>query len=224
MAKPKYVKNRDGQFAGSIGEGKTNVPTIAPDVIVLPETEPRQSAADYLDLYESFQESFEDEPDGQGSIRDLVGANVDEIYWSDRIVTFATDKGLISYQVYGDCCSSSYFHDMIGVKKLLENGPVIDIESVNLKPGDPGHPDSPEFEDPDVQAVHDALQPDEGYDDDVVQVYGYRITTEDPTFGPVSTVLAFRNSSNGYYGGWMERVKGTLDEKMLRLTDDYLGD
>ena len=38
-----------------------------------------------------------------------------------------------------------------------------------------------------------------------VQVYGYRITAEHPLFGPVSAVMSFRNTSNGYYGGWMDR-------------------
>jgi len=40
----KYIKGKDGKFAGSIGDGKTNVPT-APTPPVVPDTQPRMSKA-----------------------------------------------------------------------------------------------------------------------------------------------------------------------------------
>lgn len=91
--------------------------------------------------------------------------------------------------MYGDCCSHSYFYDFIGVDKLLNNGPVVSAREVELKESDPRGV-VPEHE-------HE-------YEYESIKVYGYEIVTEDPNFGPVTTVFSFRNSSNGYYGGELE--------------------
>lgn len=34
--------------------------------------------------------------------------------------------------------------------------------------------------------------------------YALKITSDHPTWGEVTTVFAYRNDSNGYYGGWCE--------------------
>lgn len=138
---------------------------------------------------------------------DIIGANVNGILMSEDRLTFQTDKGLIEYEVEGDCCSHSYFFDFYGVKHLLDNGPVTAFESVDLSPGDPG------YVDPDVEI-----------DYEYIRCYGYRLTTEHPTFGPVSSVVSFRNSSNGYYGGSMERtVSGVIQPDQVVLTKDKIG-
>jgi hypothetical protein len=157
----------------------------------------------------------------------IVGAQITRILWSSSVVTFETDKGAYTYRVFGDCCSNSYFHDIIGVGHLLQNGPVTAFEPVQLQPGDPGHPKKLAYPgDPEASDVITALAPEPDDHDDVVRVYGYRLTTEHPLFGPVSTVLAFRNSSNGYYGGWMERVSpdSVTGEGQASITTDILGD
>jgi hypothetical protein len=137
----------------------------------------------------------------------LIGATVTAIYMSEEDITFETDRGLVGYRVEGDCCSHSYFFDFRGVRNLLENGPVIAFEAVALSPGDPGyHPSTYDIGDTD---------PDE------LAVYGYRITTDHPKFGPVTSVFSFRNSSNGYYGGWMERVTHPAIGGHL-ITDDVI--
>lgn len=38
MSKPKYIKSKDGKFAGSIGQGKNAVPSIPPAISPLPES------------------------------------------------------------------------------------------------------------------------------------------------------------------------------------------
>lgn len=114
----------------------------------------------------------------------------------------------MTYTVEGDCCSSSYFFDMHGVEHLLNNGPVTAFEAVSLSPGDVG------YQDPDATRRE--------YDEEV-KVYGYRLTTEHPKFGPVSSVFSFRNSSNGYYGGWMYLAEGRIDmAQQVRVTADVL--
>ena len=63
-------------------------------------------------------------------MKKLIGRNVKKIFMNDENLYFETDKGFLHYTVEGDCCSYSYFHDFIGVKKLLNNGPVISIDEI----------------------------------------------------------------------------------------------
>lgn len=159
------------------------------------------------------------------TINDIVGATVNTIHWGEATITFDTDRGLISFEVLGDCCSTSYFHDIYGVTHLLNNGPVTNIEQINLQPGDPGHPSPAPYNDPDAQAVYNAIKPEEDQYGNVIAVYGYRLTTNHPQFGPVSTVIAFRNSSNGYYGGWMQAAQTPEILPFMRvITEDQHGD
>lgn len=55
MPTPRYVKGKDGKFLGSIGDGKTNVPTSAPKVQPAKTKEPstpQQSIADYWNNFD----------------------------------------------------------------------------------------------------------------------------------------------------------------------------
>lgn len=144
----------------------------------------------------------------------LVGATVTAIFMSEDRLIFQTDRRLIAYGVEADCCSESYFFDFYGVRHVLDNGPVVAFESVQLSPGDVGY--RPSTWDPEI--VRREYQ-------DVVEVYGYRITTEHPQFGPVSSVFSFRNDSNGYYGGWMSLVSDCdqVPEDAKPLTEDFIG-
>ncbi len=143
----------------------------------------------------------------------LIGASVSAVLISEDRLIFQTDRGLVGYRVEGDCCSTSYFYDFYGVRHLLSNGPVTRFERVDLGPGDPGWHDC---------ATHGDIRWGEGNDwHESRQVYGYRITTEHPRFGPVTSAFSFRNDSNGYYGGWMDLFEvDTIPAGMLSLTDD----
>lgn len=124
------------------------------------------------------------------ALDDLIGASIRRIGFSKQQLQFETSKGQLDYQVHGDCCSSSEFWDFFGVEHLLKNGEVLDVEEIALDPAD-GRPTD---------------------DDECVQYYGYRITTEHPVFGKVSSVFSFRNLSNGYYGGWLEKAPHTTTQ------------
>lgn len=148
------------------------------------------------------------------SLTPLIGARVNAILMSEGRLVFQTDRGLVGYYVDGDCCSTSYFFDFYGVRNLLDNGPVLAFEKVELSPGDVGY--HAETWDPDL--VQRKYQ-------DCVKVYGYRITTEDTRFGPVSSVFSFRNDSNGYYGGDMYLIEGDpkFTGDLVSLTADKIG-
>lgn len=131
-------------------------------------------------------------------IGDLVGKKVKRIFMNEDELKFETDSGSFIFTVFGDCCSHSYFHDFIGVKKLL--GRVVKaVETVDM-------------EDP---------QAGNGCDSDCIQAYGIRFITEDPEFGEVSSVMSFRNNSNGYYGGSLNSGEESDKEVSPEIFKDH---
>ncbi len=126
----------------------------------------------------------------QDLVTRTIGSTVQKIFMDEDTLIFETDKGTFGWTVEGDCCSHSYFHDFIGVKKLLAGNPIVKAGEVSELP------DKLEYDD---------SKDDKGWDD-CIQVYGYEFVTLDPKFGEVTSVMAFRNSSNGYYGGWMNSM------------------
>ncbi len=132
-------------------------------------------------------------------LKDLVGRRVLKIFMNEEYLKFETDKGSLVYEVSGDCCSHSYFFDFYGVKKLIENGIVTDVRTVDVAPGDDN-------------TKHDY--------DDCIQYYGYQITTENKELGEQTSVFSFRNSSNGYYGGSIDKVENGDMEVLPEITED----
>lgn len=133
-------------------------------------------------------------------IEKLVGRTIKKIYMNEDYLKFETNLGNIVFCVYGDCCSQSYFHDFIGVEKLLKGTPVVSVKSIELSTSDSK-----------VLVNHN--------DSDEVECYGYEIVTEDPKFGEVTSVFSFRNSSNGYYGGSLENADANTDVHPEITTD-----
>lgn len=135
-------------------------------------------------------------------LRPLIGQKITAVHLSEEELTFSTEAGPVaSYYVDGDCCSHSLFNDFIGLDKLLSNGPIIEAKPIDLDGA-------------------------EGYTEqhgDCTAYYGYALTTEHPTFGPMTTVFSFRNESNGYYGGSMHlhaEPRIASDQKLL--TEDLV--
>lgn len=118
----------------------------------------------------------------------LVSAN-------QHVRAFETDRGIVAFVAYGDCCSETWFADITGVTALL-GATVAKTEEVDM---------------PDGYNVNDGRGRQEAD-----CAYGYRLTTDR---GYVDVV--FRNSSNGYYGGSIERHFGDLPSGMVRITDDW---
>jgi hypothetical protein len=138
-------------------------------------------------------------------IERLVGKKVLKIYMNEDFLKFETDKGNVVYCVEGDCCSSSYFHDFIGVKKLLENGPVISAKSIEL--------------DENTQTYDETEKETKTWGE--IRCYGFEIVTENPVYGEQTSVFSFRNSSNGYYGGSLCNEKDDT-EVLPEVIDDVI--
>lgn len=134
-------------------------------------------------------------------MNELIGKKIKKLYINEKYLKFDTDQGPVVYEVYGECCSHSVFYDFYGVKNLLENGKVIDVSEVEL------HPD---------------LSKDTKKYQEEIQVYGYQITTESEKFGPVTSVVSFRNYSNGYYGGFLNLCNGQSIEVTPEIFDDVI--
>ena len=92
----------------------------------------------------------------------------------DIVFTLMSGKTL-TYYVDGDCCSHSWIEHLT-VPSNIEGASVLWAKSHDMP--------EPSAED---QSHHDLLQ-----------AYGIAFTTER---GEI--IVEFRNSSNGYYGGWM---------------------
>ena len=138
------------------------------------------------------------------NIDELIGKKIKRIFMNEYILKFETDQGNFTYTVFGDCCSQSVFYDFIGVKKLLENGAVKAVKTIELT-------------DEEIEIYEKS---DKKNYQDVIIIYGFSLTTEDPIFGEVTSVFSFRNYSNGYYGGDLSK---TSDQKVKpEIFDDVI--
>jgi hypothetical protein len=136
---------------------------------------------------------------GFEKLKELVGKKIQKIRMDEDWLVFETDKGNYAFTVGGDCCSHSFFYDFYGVKNLLQNGEVLEVEEIEL--------DVPEY----------TIKPE----NDKIEAYGYRLTTAHEYWGKKSSVFSFRNDSNGYYGGWMDYSENYPPD-VPEITDDTL--
>lgn len=118
-------------------------------------------------------------------MKELIGRVITEIWVApgEHSIHFKTDDGWMAYYAEGDCCSESWFADIIlPPRRYWET---------NLW-GER------------VSSVMELELPDDGQErsrQDRDLVYGIGIATESGT-----CTIAFRNSSNGYYGGSLSRM------------------
>lgn len=116
---------------------------------------------------------------GSEKMQEIMGKKILSLAVSDdqNFLKFSTDTGDIIYKAVGECCYETWFADIIGVHSLL-GATIINIEEISM----------------------DNYNVDDGRGrDDVDKAYGYKLTTNLGT-----SDIVFRNSSNGYYGGWIE--------------------
>lgn len=126
----------------------------------------------------------------------LIGRTVRAVYLdrtSDSL-HFETDEGGVRAQVEGDCCSVSWFYSVTRLENLLGQRVALFVDA-----------------DPDCDC-EDGLGLQE-YD----QAYAFGIVTPKG----VCTVC-YRNSSNGYYGGWLESAATDEGPKGERLAGDWV--
>ena len=139
------------------------------------------------------------------TLKDLVGKKINRIFVNQKYLKFKTNEGNFTYTVLGDCCSNSFFYDFYGVRNLLEGGKIKEVKEVKLHPTDL------------------FVIPDKG---DNTSVYGFSITIEleeNDYYRERTAVFSFRNESNGYYGGWIEKVQDIQDMKVFpEITEDIV--
>jgi hypothetical protein len=117
----------------------------------------------------------------------LVGHKIRKVFVAEgeESMAFVTDAGTFAFETEGDCCSETWFADLIGFKALIATSPpnywggqVFSAEDFEL-PSEEGGRSRQEYDD----------------------VMGVRLKTH----AGVCEIL-YRNSSNGYYGGSISRV------------------
>src|SRR5581483_5191564 len=135
---------------------------------------------------------------GCGVVLDLLlGEIINSLWVSDNqslLVFGVGDGGFKAFEAYGDCCSESWFADILGVENLL-GSIVAKVEEIPL---------------PDYN-VEDGCG--RQYSD---IAYGYKLYTYKG-----QTTIIFRNSSNGYYGGSLLVFTGKLPDNLTQITEDW---
>ena len=111
----------------------------------------------------------------------LTGIDIDAS--NQEYLTVHTTEGDFNYAAEGDCCSHSYFSEIMGVSFLDGEHKVKAVESIDLGAG--------------------VRKKDS---DEEVRVYGIRLLFNDDGWSTESMIIVFRNSSNGYYGGSCELI------------------
>lgn len=129
-------------------------------------------------------------------MKELVGKLVTNIYVSndETFMKFdIKDEQPIIYKAYGDCCSETWFADIIVnwrmTKKDRDNYPLEVLNCEEL--------DIPEW-------LQEVIAADGRGRQDSDAVYGLKLKFKDHAWRPVvehDLTIVFRNSSNGYYGG-----------------------
>lgn len=131
-------------------------------------------------------------------LEELIGRKILGVQLDDAKVylNFVTDQGDVLYGCYADCCSESWINHISGVSELV-GGTVQDVEDVDF-----------------FALLKIEPEPTRQESD---QVLFHRIKTEKGW-----CTLEFRNSSNGYYGGWLEEeARVPNDVEMLNTTEDF---
>jgi hypothetical protein len=128
-------------------------------------------------------------------MKELIGKTISGIRVNEdqSVLIFDHPNGTTTgYVAEGDCCSETWFADITGVAALL-GGTVAEVEQVEM------------------EAVEDGRTRQE-WD----LFYGVKLRT-DKGFADI----VYRNSSNGYYGGWIHPMPTEYRNDTTKITDDW---
>ncbi len=118
-------------------------------------------------------------------MKELINKKIENIYVTESELLFETEDSFIKYHVNADCCSNSYYSEIMHPDSILKHV-VTSIEELEEECGEPTIQNS------------DTL-------------YGYKISS-DKQEGLSNCIITFRNSSNGYYGG-SQSLSGIYEKK-----------
>lgn len=134
-------------------------------------------------------------------MKELIGVVVNKMFVNEdeSVLKFETDQGDKFFIAYGDCCSETWFADIL-IQNTFAGLRVIEVVDLEL----------PQF-------VQKLIQADGRSRQESDEVYGYRVKLKDDKSWQWSEIeIIFRNSSNGYYGGSVDfslEVPSQLDNK-----------
>jgi hypothetical protein len=143
------------------------------------------------------------------TMNELVGRTIRSVEVNDdeTLLRFQCDEGPVTFEVEGDCCSSSWFADLVGYDALIGR-PVVKTREVELVEGEKAPRGIP------TTGLLTASGRSRQEDD---KIYGYVIITDRGR-----CTIAFRNSSNGWYGGSIRFSTAThKGAKWRTITDDW---
>lgn len=127
-----------------------------------------------------------------------VDVGIDHSYY-EPVILFVCDDGNVAYHTEGDCCSETWFADLIAVDLLIGHT----VRETEARP----------IREDDEQTPEEKARTKQEYD----LIYGIHIRTEAGT-----SEVVFRNSSNGYYGGSLHLTdpsKINMD-RLKQITED----
>lgn len=137
-------------------------------------------------------------------MKELIGKTIEKVeLGNDTTLVFTTSGGeKIAYYAEGDCCSSSWFSNITGIKNLL--GQTVN-EVVERE----------EFSEEEQKKAEEEYKKNNDYEPDVLALYGFMLKTDKGTCD-----VEFRNESNGYYGGYCELTE-SIPSKLKEITEDF---
>jgi len=130
-------------------------------------------------------------------LKDLIGKTIKEVRIepTNTYIQFETEDWIFSYITEGDCCSESWINHISGLQAIIGHK-VLKTEEV------------------DMPTIHLGQK---GFSErqEVDQVYCFKIFTNQGV-----CELEMRNSSNGYYGGYLKKVD-FLDCEAKIVCEDF---
>ena len=102
------------------------------------------------------------------------------------------DGTIVSYAVFGDCCSYSWI-EHVTIPDDINGAEILEVKEPEMPPYD-NHECKP-------NTGEDAYGNECGHDH--LQFYHVAFETSKGTI-----ILEYRNNSNGYYGGYLEEIRG----------------
>ena len=129
-------------------------------------------------------------------MKEIIGLEINRIFVGEgeHDLYVDTNAGVLHFGTFADCCSETWVADILGVDALL-GATVMFVDELDL---------------PDPQDGRSRQQED--------IIYGYGLTTNKGR-----ATIAFRNSSNGYYGGHVEPavMPDDVPDNAREITDDW---
>lgn len=124
-------------------------------------------------------------------INKLIGKTVTEIHINETndMLYFKTSDSVIKWEAFGDCCSHSWFNDILIIPNLIGHQ-VVSVEDLG-----------------DIESFEQ--------DHDLIQVYGYRIITANG----FTEVIFRNESNGYYGGWLQAEVVGKIPSNTTDLTN-----